>query len=476
MDSYFLAHLIILSALILVSIFFSAVETSLLSFPRSMLDGKSQQPGLLGLAFKAWQEHPNRILTSILIGNNAVNIAATSLVAYSAVHLALVNNWSLPLTGTVASISVTIIIIVFAEALPKVAARSNSVLAATWLIVPIYFFDRLLSPFTWALVHMFGFFLSKVGHTNVSVVTEEDIKHMIEMGEESGTIQEEEKRMIHSVLKFTDTKANDVMVPRTEMFCVDINTDLDRLLDLVVKNGYSRMPVYKGNLDNIVGIINTRDLLSIWKNKELIVIQDLLRKPYFVPETMRVDRLLHEFQRGHIHMAIVVDEFGGTAGMVTMEDLVEEIVGEIRDEYDVDEEKAIAKQADGSWIIDAGTPLDEVNEALGVRLTPKEDVSTLGGYLMEKHGRFPKKGRVIEDKEAVFTVLEASEKKIHKVKAVKREVPLPDMEPEMAKPKTRKRKPKAPSSSLENADSPTPSEPAEKYETPESNQSKDPQP
>ncbi len=453
-ENYLFSHLVVLAALVLVSMFFSAVETGLLSFPKPMLDSKSRHPSILGRAFKEWQDHPNRILTSILIGNNAVNIAATTLSAYTAVHVAEVLNWNRTAVGSVAFIAVTFILIVFGEVIPKVAARANSIWAATWLVVPIYLFDRILNPFTWLLVHAMGLFLSKVGHPTVSQVTEEDIKHMVEMGREAGTIQEEETDMIHSVLKFTDTKVNEVMIPRTEMFCVDINTNLDRLLDLVVQNGFSRMPVFKGTLDNIVGIVNTRDLISIWKNKELIVLQDLLRKPHFVPETMRVDRLLREFQRDGIHMAVVVDEYGGTAGLVTMEDLVEEIVGEIRDEYDSEEEKPIAKQEDGSWIVDAGIPLDDVNEATGIYLSSDGDVATFGGYLSKRVGRFPKKGKVIEDREAIYTVLEASDRKIIKVKIVKRETPLPEPVP-VLKPTHKPRKKKIkPSPSFETGEAP----------------------
>ncbi len=443
MDDYLFSHLIILMGLVLVSMFFSAVETAILSYPKLVLEGRAQEASLLGRSFKEWRDHPNRILTTILIGNNGVNIAASTLVAYMAVHYAEANHWSPAATGTIASVTLTVFIIVFAEALPKVTARANSIAVANWLIIPIYLFDKLVSPFTWALVHFMGMFLSRVGHPNVSLVTEEDIKQMIELGTEAGTIHEEEKKMMHSVLKFTDTKVNEVMVPRTEMFCVDVGTGLDKLLDLVVKNGYSRMPVFKGSLDNIVGIVNTRDLLAILKNKELIVLQDLLRKTYFVPETMRVDRLLHEFKRGNIHMAVVVDEYGGTAGLVTLEDLVEEIVGEIRDEYDVEEEKPINKQEDGTWLIDAGVSLDEVNEALGVHLAPKGDVATLGGYLTERVGRMPRKGRVLDDREVVFTILDASDRKVNKVKALKREQPLPELEPEAPAPKPKKRKPKA---------------------------------
>jgi putative hemolysin len=453
MDTYLLSHLIVLGTLLLVSMFFSAVETSLLSFPRLALQRRAQEPGLLGGAFKEWQEHPNRILTSILIGNNAVSIAATTLVAYTAIHLAEVYQWSLAITGAVASVSITFIIIVFGEAIPKVAARNNSVRMATFLVIPVYLFDRLISPFTWALMMMIKSLLPKIlGRPNVVQVTEEDVKQLIEMGQKAGTIQEEEKNMIHSIFKFTDTKVNEIMIPRTDMFCVDINIPFERLLDQMVHNGYSRVPAYKGSLDNIVGILHTRDLLSIWRNKELIVVQDLLRKPHFVPESMRADRLLRDFRRGKYHMAIVVDEYGGTAGMVTLEDLVQQIVGEIRDEHDSDEDKPIVLQADGSWIIEADVALDDVNQAAGLHLVPKGEVASLGGYVMEIAGKVPKKGRVIEDKEAVFRILEASDKSILRVKVTKRKTPLPTVETETAvtpAPKPRKKRVKTPVESTE---------------------------
>ncbi len=443
MDTYLLSNLIVLGTLILISMFFSAVETSLLSFPRPLLQRKAQEANLLGLAFKEWQEHPNRILTSILIGNNAVVIAATTLSTYMAIHMAEVNNWSKVATGSVASVAVTFAIIIFGEAIPKVMGRSFVIPMAQWLVIPIYLFDRLLTPFTWMMIFFVSRFFPKLGHSSVSQVTEEDIKHMIEMGQKEGTIQEEEKKMIHSIFKFTDTKAGEVMIPRTDMFCVDIKTDFDRLLDLVIQNGFSRVPVYRGDMDHIVGVIYTRDLLSIWKNKELIVIQDLLRKPYFVPESTRVDRLLREFKRGKVHMAIVVDEYGGTAGLVTLEDLVEEIVGEIRDEHDMGEEKPIIKIGDNSWVVEADLALDEVNEVLGLHLTPKGEVASLGGYIMELAGRVPKKGRVFEDREVVFKILDAIETAVTKVRVAKRKTPLPVPQPEApAAPKPRKKKAK----------------------------------
>ncbi|HUO57265.1 MAG TPA: hemolysin family protein [bacterium] len=443
MEPYFATHLIFLGFLLLLAMFFAAVETSLLSLPRPLLQQRSQGAGFLGAAYKAWQDHPNRILTSILIGTNVTTIAASTLAAYTAVHLSETFHWSRAVTGTVVSASVTVILIVFGEAIPKLTGRSHSALVAQWLIIPIYLFDRILSPFTWVMAHTVSRLFPGLTQTSVALVTEEDVKHLIDMGQEAGTIQETEKTMIQSIFKFTDTKVGQVMIHRTDMFCVDIQTNVDNLVDLLVQNGYSRVPVYKGDVDHIVGIIHSRDLLSIWKHHELIVLQDLLRKPYFVPESMRVERLLREFKRGRFHMAVVVDEYGGTAGLVTLEDLVEEIFGEIKDEHEGGEEKAIAKQADGSWVIEADVALDDVNEALGVKLVPKGEVASLGGYLMEIAGRVPKKGRVLEDREAVFKILDAGETSILKVKAVKRKTPLPLTPPPEA-PKPRKKKAKTP--------------------------------
>ncbi len=442
MDTYFLSHFIVLGTMVLTSMFFSAVETSLLSFPRLLLQRKAQEPGLLGAAFKEWHDHPNRVLTAILIGNNTVNVAATTLVAYMAIEYADFHHFGRGAAGTVASIAVTFVLVVFGEAIPKITGRSHSTVMATWLIIPIYLFDRLLTPLTWAFSQFVSLLFPRLGQTSLVKVTEEDVKQLLEMGHKAGTIQEDEQQMIHSIFKFSDTQVKEVMIPRTDMFSVDIATPLDDLLDLVVQNGYSRVPVYKGSLDNIVGIIHTRDLLSIWKNHDLIVLQDLLRKPYFVPESMRVDRLLPEFRKGRFHLAIVVDEYGGTAGLVTMEDLVEEIVGEIRDEHEADEDKAINRLEDGSWVVEADVALDEVNEVLGLHLAPKGEVASLGGYLMETLGKMPRKGRVVEDREAIFKILEASEKSVVKVKVTKRKTPLVPVEVETAPtvPKLRRKK------------------------------------
>lgn len=438
MERYVIEQLVLIGGLIVLKVVFSAGETSLLSVPRAKLQQYAGMGGLLGRAFRDWFENPNRILTSIVIGNNILDVAATMLAAFLSIRMADSMGLSHAVAGLWAAVAVAFATIFFGEVVPKVTGRTHAERIAVWLIMPLYLVSRLLFPVTWSMNVLTRLFVPRTSDSSAATVTEEDIKLDIELGVKQGTIREDEQEMIDSIFKFSDKKVSDAMIPRTDMFSVDLAMKIDDLVDQFVQHGYSRVPVYKGNRDNIVGVIHTRDLLAIWKNKELIVLHDLLRKPFFVPETMRVDRLLREFQRGKVHMAIVVDEYGGTAGIITLEDLIEEIVGEIKDEYDTEEEKPIVKQEDGSYLVDAGLPLDEVNEALGLHLTPKGQVATLGGYLVEKVGKVPKRGRVLEDLEAQLTVEEASDRRVLKARVLKREKPL-EAEPKVH----RKRKPRS---------------------------------
>ena len=191
MDNYLITHLMLLGILILASMFFSAVETSLLSFPRPLLQSQLEIPGILGRAFKEWHDHPNRILTTILLGNNVANVAVTTLAAYMSIHFAEINNWSRAVTGTVVSGAVMVVLIIFGEAIPKVMARTHSVRAAPWLVVPIYLFDRVLSPVSWVLAHSVALLFPGLNQASAALVTEDDIKHLIEMGRESGSIHED---------------------------------------------------------------------------------------------------------------------------------------------------------------------------------------------------------------------------------------------------------------------------------------------
>jgi putative hemolysin len=444
MDPVIAGELLLIAFLVVCSCYFSGVETTMLSLPRQRVHAWSQQPSLMGRAFRKWQEQPNRILTAILIGNNAVNITASVIAAYLAIHMAEANGWSRAWAGTVTSAAVTATIIVFGEIIPKVTARAKAVALAPWIILPICVFEILLSPLTRAVAAALRRLAPRLASAELSTATEEDVKLILEMGRRDGTFAEDETRMIHSIFRFSDKRVREVMVPRTDMVGVEVSMNLDLILDVAIQSGYSRLPVFRGSADNVVGVLYTHDLLSIWRNRDLIVLQDLLRKPVFVPTTMRVDRLLAEFRRGKMHMAVVVDEYGGTAGLVTLEDLVTEIIGDISDEKTgLEDEGPVVRQSDGSFLVDPATPLEEVNSALGLHLAARGEVASLGGYIVDRMGRLPRKGRVFDDAEAALHVMDADERSILKVRVVKREKPL-ELKPASERKVRKRRERKAP--------------------------------
>lgn len=433
-----LLHLGLIGVLLAASIAFSAAETSLLSLSKAQASLGAERSGLVGKAYLAWVKTPNHILTTLLVGNNGVNVLASFLAAHLAEILAVHYEWSPVWTGAAMSLAMAAAIVAFGEVIPKVTARTFPQKVSGLLVVPLYLLDRSMVPFTWALDLLVKVVVPRSADASASLVTEEDIKLDLEMGVKLGTIEAGERKMIDSIFRFSDKKVSDVMLPRTDMTCADLGAPIEAVVDLAVQTGFSRIPVFKGNRDNIVGVLHTRDLLSVWKHRELIVLHDVLRPPFFVPATMPVDKLLREFQKGRFHMAVVVDEYGGTAGVVTLEDLVEEIIGDIRDEHEAEEEKPIVRNEDGSFTVEAGTPIGKVNEALGLALEPKGEVASVGGYVVELAGKVPKKGRILADAQAEFTVLEADARKVDKIRVVKIEA-LPPKQETPRKPRTRKK-------------------------------------
>ena len=247
------------------------------------------------------------------------------------------------------------------------------------------------------LVRLFG------GHGAAGpYVTEDDIKTLVNVGVEQNVLEEQERELIHSIIEFGDTIVREVMTPRTEMVTVNVSSSPRRALDLVVAEGYSKLPVYEETVDDIIGVVHDRELLIALSNGTVAEtsLRSLMRPVTHVPENKRVAELLREMQRGKYSLAIVLDEYGGTAGLVTMEDLLEEIVGEIRDEHDEGEEEPIVRIADGESIVEAGTNIEDVNAALGISL-PHEEFETIGGYTVGMFGRLPHEGEEIEASEGV---------------------------------------------------------------------------
>ncbi len=246
-------------------------------------------------------------------------------------------------------------------------------------------------------------------------VTEAEIQELMDAGEEEGIINEEENEMIRAIFALRDTVVREIMVPRTDMACVSADATVREVLATIIDCGHSRIPVYDGTLDNIIGLIYAKDFLKYWGMEESgVVLRKVMRAPYFVPETKDLEELLHDFKKKRIHIAIVIDEYGGTSGLVTIEDLLEQIVGDIQDEYDLEEEWLV-EEAGGSILVDARLPIEELEEYFGIEVE-REKFDTVGGLIFHLTGRIPRAGEEVESGEIRLAVLEADERKISKVR------------------------------------------------------------
>lgn len=246
-------------------------------------------------------------------------------------------------------------------------------------------------------------------------LSEDELREVLEAGSRSGALDKTEHELIKSIFEFSDTTAKEIMVPRPDIVALEVGMSREQILQRVIEEGFSRMPLHDGNIDTIIGVIYSKDLLSFLEHGDLIILQDIVRPAYFIPETKKIGELLREFQAKKIHMAIVVDEFGGTEGMVTMEDIIEEIVGEIHDEYD-DEKKSIERTSDGTTIVEANISIHDLNEQFGAHIPESSDYETLAGFLQKITGRFPEVNEEIHYQGLNYSVLSKSARRIRQVK------------------------------------------------------------
>lgn len=258
-------------------------------------------------------------------------------------------------------------------------------------------------------------------------VTEEEIQELMNAGEEEGLINEEENQMIRSIFALGDTVVREIMLPRTDMACVSVDAGVKEVLDSVIACGHSRIPVYDGTVDNIIGLIYAKDLLKYWgMDASAIVLREIIRAPYFIPESKNLEELLHEFKKKRVHIAIVIDEYGGTSGLVTIEDLLEQIVGDIQDEYDLEEDWLVV-EPDGSVIVDARLPIEELKEHFDIEVE-REKFDTVGGLIFHLIGRIPATGEEVDTGSIHMTVLGADERRISKVRIVRKSATLEEIE------------------------------------------------
>jgi CBS domain containing-hemolysin-like protein len=326
--------------------------------------------------------------------------------------------------AAISALIMTLVIFTFAELVPRTFSVQRTEQTALAVSRPILFIARLLNPLSKVLILLANatmVLLPGKGLPKGPFVTEDEIKRLVDVAEEEAEIEQEERELIHSVFEFGDTVVREVMVPRPDMVAIPSLASWDEALRVITEAGFSRIPLYEGDTDNIVGVLYAKDLLRrMHETKREVKVGALGRAPLFVPEQKKVSELLREMQVEHIHMAIVVDEYGGTAGLVTIEDLIEEIVGEIVDEYDR-EEPLVEPVDDNTIRVDAKMPIDEVNELLGVEL-PHEEWDTVGGLVFGLTGRVPTAGEIVEFDSLSFRTERVSGRRIQKVVITKRPV------------------------------------------------------
>lgn len=395
------------------SAFFSSAESAFIALPKLRIRYllESGVRGAEKLARVA--DRPERMLATVLLGNNLVNIAAATLGTIMAVTV-----WGLLWGPIIATVGVTAIILVFGEVIPKTFAVHHAQRLSLIYANPLRIIELCFYPFILALERIGLRFtrIVTVSEEDNKIISEGEIRSAINVGESEGVVEEDEAKILRQVFEFTDRPVSKVMVPRTEITWVEQGTKLSDFLNLYTQGRYSRFPVYKDNTDNVVGILHAKDVLmklTDGSGSRNSVIDDLVRPTYFVPEGKRLGELLAEMRDGGHHAAIVVDEFGGIAGMVTLGQLTEEIVGDIHDEL-TDQERDFIVTGDSTFQLDGGFKVEEANEELELNL-PSGDYETVAGFILSHLGRIPKEGEHFKYQNLKFVITEMRGMKLEKV-------------------------------------------------------------
>lgn len=382
--------------LLLLSAFFSAAETALFTVGRHRLP--NAEGNYLDVLIAEMKKDPHRLLTTILIGNTVVNVAAA---CFATLTLnAMCPQWAFGVTLAAAIVFVAVLILIFGELLPTAFAASHDLLISHVAILPLYWLSFILMPIIAILKLLPNVTKSLQQGSNL---TEEELINIVEAVEEEGGIDEDEKEFIHNIFKFNDTTAAEIMTPRGDMFVVNLNDPPD--LNAVLESGFSRVPVIDGDVDNIIGIFHIKDLFQhAIDDPQSISYSKIMRTPYFVPDNKKINDLFAEFNQRKQHLAIVVDEYGGVSGLITQEDILEEIVGEIMDETD-EVERTIIEIAPGrKWKIAGKTEIEEVEDAVGLDIPEDHEYETFSGYVLEHIGRIPAEKEVLHIDKYIITV------------------------------------------------------------------------
>ena len=368
-------------------------------------------------------DHPRRLLVTILIGNTVVNVTASIIAVSLALDFADSHNFSQNVILTVQIILLTIFILLFSEVTPKILASKNPVTFSRVIAVPLHWISVIVYPISEIITEFIRFLVSKIRiDKKKSAINPDEIKELATIGLEKGTIEDEEHELIHSIVGFKSLSVSEIMTPRMDMVAVSTDSEFSEVINEITRTGRSRIPLYKEDLDDIVGVIYAKDLLPYFKNAELrknLSLAKIARKPMFIPKTKMIDSLMHDFQEKKMHIAIVVDEYGGTAGLVSLEDIIEEIIGEIRDEYDK-EENGVTKIDENIYLVLGRISIDEMKETFEININTEEaEYDTVAGLVLNFAGQIPKEGYSFEYDNHRFTVKEVLNKRIKKIQIEK---------------------------------------------------------
>ncbi len=399
---------------VILSAFFSSTEVALISMTRAKVRTLDNENRVGSHALMALKEHPEHLLTTILIGNNIVNVAAAALA--TSIAIKLFGDVGVGIATGV----VVIILLIFGEIGPKIyATRAPDTFALT--VAPIILFlSKIFAPLIWVVERV----TPKLGlgrDTTEPSVTEEEIKEWIDVGKEEGTIEQDEQEMLYSVLEFGDTTAREIMTPRVDVILMEDTVSFDDAIRIFNETGFSRIPVYHDQIDNIIGILNVKDVFAAMvSRRKNATINEVMYDPLFVPETKKIDDLLKELQVHRVQMAVVIDEYSSFVGIVTVEDILEELVGDIMDEYDK-EDPDVQEIAPGVFVVDAQMWIDDANERMAISLPRDESYETIGGLLIDRLGHLPLhpgEKAELQEQNITLSVMQMHGRRIVKVKVL----------------------------------------------------------
>jgi putative hemolysin len=415
-----LVPVVLIFVLLFLSGLASASEVAFFSLSTSTVESFSKSKSRAKKLVAKLLEQPQKLLLTILIANNFINVGIALVGTIIALRVSPMLEVESEYAISVSVILITVLVIVFGEILPKVISSKNPELVSTLLSGFVNIASIIFYPLTELFLILTNAFKKRIPKPGSNILVEE-IEPLIELGGKYGVIHDEEKKIIKNLLQFPEKTVKDVMTSRVDMVAIELGTELNQIIKVIRETGFSRLPVYQEQIDNIIGILYAKDIIQFVRDRKArkkFDIRKILREPIFVPETMRLKTLLQEFKQRKMHIAIVVDEFGGTAGLVTLQDIITEIFGEI--ERDLQEDKLFEKVSENEFVFDASLSIDEANEILGTNLkTTQSDYDTIGGFVLEITGKIPKEKDVIIYENLKFTIEKVDNRRIKKIRVEK---------------------------------------------------------